>query len=66
MMKNPIKTVLANGLTTRDLLISLHKNKNVAIKENLLHAFLFNLEMYDEGNINKEDFINAMEEYIYE
>ena len=38
----------------------------MAIKENLFHAFLFNLEAYDEGIIDRDDFINAMEEYIYE
>ena len=38
----------------------------MAIKEKLLNAFLFNLECYDEGTIDRDDFINAMEEYIYE
>lgn len=38
----------------------------MAIKENLLHAFLFNLEAYDEGTIDRDDFINAMEQWIYE
>ena len=38
----------------------------MAIKENLFHAFLLNLEMYDEGNIDRNDFNNAMEEHIYE
>ena len=38
----------------------------MAIKKNLLQAFLFNLECYDEGTIDRDDFINAMEEYIYE
>ncbi len=38
----------------------------MAIKENLLHAFLLNLEAYDEGTIDRNDFINAMEQWIYE
>jgi len=34
--------------------------------DRLYAAFLFNLNCYEEGTIDKDDFINAMEEYIYE
>lgn len=33
--------------------------------DELFGAFLFNLNCYEEGTIDKDDFINAMEEYIY-
>lgn len=35
-------------------------------KKEIYDAFLFNLDCYDKKIIDKNDFINAMEEYIYE
>ena len=37
----------------------------MATNKELMEAFLFNLNCYEEGTIEKDDFINAMEEYIY-
>jgi len=34
-------------------------------KRELHEAFLFNLECYDRQIIDREDFINAMEDYMY-
>ena len=38
----------------------------VTNKELLYKAFIYNLNCYDAKIIDKNDFINAMEEYIYE
>ena len=38
----------------------------MATNKELMEAFIYNLNCYDDDIINKEDFINAMEEYIYE
>jgi len=38
----------------------------MATNKELYEAFIYNLNCYDAKIIDKEDFINAMEEYIYE
>lgn len=38
----------------------------MATDKELMEAFLFNLDCYDKGIIDKDDFINAMNGYIYE
>lgn len=38
----------------------------MATNKELMEAFIYNLNCYDAKIIDRDDFINAMEEYIYE